>query len=103
MNTITFKEFDSKGGSQRFDVDKLDDKPAGCEIVFARGSDDRTNQPKRYTALLQPGAKTGSWTAADQSGELEHVERKDMGTEHTITGIWIEDGKRLQFEVFFWK
>jgi hypothetical protein len=103
MNTISFQDCERKQPKETFFLVRLDDKPTGLELEFNKGLDDRTRQPLRYKLLLTPATRSGTWENAAASGDIEHVERKDIGTEHIVNGIWVEAGERSMIEIYFAK
>lgn len=59
-----------------------------------------TALPRIYHVELSPGARTGSWTASDDSGTIEHVQqtRRADGVA-TISGMWSENGIIYQMTI----
>jgi len=102
MNTITFKDLNAKRPNEIIFLQTVTNQPSGITITFNKGLDERTRAPRRYTAVMTPGAGIGTWEyAGGESGDLEKVVQKNLGKEIVVQGIWAEAGDRLGFEVYF--
>lgn len=102
-NTIKFQDMNGRSGATIITVGRVEDKPGGLEIEFNKGVDERTRRAAHYSAVLYPAVKKGDWKTGDVSGQIEQVSRKDLGPEVTVSGIWVENGIRTLFEVYFTK
>lgn len=101
MNTITFKDLNNKRPNEVIFLQAVDNQPSGITVQFLTGVDERTRGPRRYKAQFWPGARKGQWEYLNgESGDMENVTMRKLGTETIVEGIWIEAGERRGFELY---